>query len=254
MSPRLVALAALFVLIAHAAPAWSAAPVPEDEEDDEEEEAVEASSPPVMVPPSAEVPAGSPSSPAKAASAAGDGRPETSVSLSLSYYAMHYTDFLTPVVALDRDALHLEARYNYEARNTGSVFVGWTFAGGDALAFSLTPILGVVYGDQSGVSTGLEASVTWKQFDFYSESEYFIDHANYHNNYFSAWNEIGWRPVEPLRLAIVTQRTRTVDDGKDVQRGLLIQWTLKRGATLGINFFNPNSWRAYTIASLAVQY
>ncbi|WP_374515930.1 hypothetical protein [Niveibacterium sp.] len=258
MAPRYAALAALLALCTHIGLAHAASPDEDDDEDEDEDEAevVEAPASPDLVPPAA-----SAAAPAKSADPVtteeddADDKAETAVGLALSYYAMRTeADFLTPVLTLDRGALHLETRYNYEAIHTGSFFVGYTFSGGDAVSFSITPIFGAVYGDNSGVAPGLEASVSWRDFDFYSESEYYIDHHNHHRNYLTAWNEIGWRPIPPLRLALVTQRTRTVDEGRDVQRGALLQWTLKRGATLGINFFNPTSERRYTIASVAVQY
>ena len=260
MAPRYAAFAALLTLFAHIGPTHAASHDDDEEDEDEDEaEVVEAPASPDLVPPAAGAAAtAKPADPATTEEdEAGDtaDTAETALGLSLSYYAMRSeADFLTPVLTLDRGALHLETRYHYEAIHTGSFFVGYTFSGGDAVSFSITPILGAVYGDNSGVAPGLEASVSWKDFDFYTESEYYIDHHNHHRNYLTAWNEIGWRPIPPLRLALVTQRTRTVDEGRDVQRGALLQWTLKRGATLGINFFNPTSERRYTIGSLAVQY
>jgi len=54
------------------------------------------------------------------------------------------SNFLLVIATADRGALHLEARYNYEALDTGSLFAGWTFAGGDKLTYELTPMLGAV--------------------------------------------------------------------------------------------------------------
>jgi len=249
MSPRYVALAAVLALFAHIGPAHAAAPDADEDDDEDETEATEAAAAPDLTPPANET------ADAAATADVGEDKAETSLSVSLSYYAMRTeADFLTPVIALDHGPLHLEARYNYEAIDTGSIFAGYTFSGGDTVSFSITPILGAVYGDNAGVAPGLEASVSWKDFDFYTESEYYIDHHDHHRNYLTSWNEVGWRPLPPLRVALVTQRTRTVDEGRDVQRGALLQWTLKRGATLGINFFNPASDRRFTIASLAFQY
>lgn len=252
MSPRYAALAALLALFAHIGPAHSA---PADDEDDEDEEEIaDTPASPSLTPPA---PAGASAEVTKPEdnAMAEDEKPETTLGVSFSYYAMRTeADFLTPVITLDHGPLHLETRYNYEAIDTGSFFVGYTFSGGDTVSFSITPILGAVYGDNAGVAPGLEASVSWKDFDFYTESEYYIDHHDHHRNYLTSWNEIGWRPIPPLRLALVTQRTRTVDEGRDVQRGALLQWTLKRGATLGLNFFNPTSDRRYTIGSIAFQY
>ncbi|GAA5176069.1 hypothetical protein GCM10025771_09840 [Niveibacterium umoris] len=269
MTFRLVAVAALWILLSHSAAVWAAKPQPEEDDDEDEEEDVSDEMPaaPALTPPAAGVTAGEKPAVPPADSARTEGAdkvssgeedaetPERGLSLSLSYYAMpQEPDFLTPVVAFDRGRLHLEARYNYEAQHTGSVFAGASFSGGDALSWSVTPIFGVVFGDYQGVAPGLEASLAWKDFDFYTESEYYIDHRSSRLHYFSAWNEIGWRPIAPLRIAMVTQRTRLLHLERDVQRGALLQWTLKRGATLGLNFFNPGSDRRFTIFSLSTQY
>src|SRR5262249_3713076 len=84
------------------------------------------------------------------------------------YYAMRdEPDFGVGVATLDRGPLHLEGRYNYEARDSGSAFVGWKFSGGDTVTFEVTPIIGGLFGATSGVVPGVEASVGWKSFDIY---------------------------------------------------------------------------------------
>ena len=55
----------------------------------------------------------------------------------------------------------------------------------------------------------LEASVAWKQLDFYIEAEYVRDNHQRTDSYFYAWSELGFRPVEWLRVGIAGQRTRT---------------------------------------------
>ena len=41
-----------------------------------------------------------------------------------TYFVPEDSNFLQPTFTADRDWLHLEARYNYEALDTGSAFVG----------------------------------------------------------------------------------------------------------------------------------
>ena len=54
---------------------------------------------------------------------------------------------MQPTFTADRDWLHLEARYNYEALDTGSAWVGYNFSGGETLAWEFTPMIGGVFGD-----------------------------------------------------------------------------------------------------------
>src|SRR6516225_5654635 len=52
--------------------------------------------------------------------------------------------YFVPVVAVDHAGFHAEARYNYEAQKTGSVWIGWSVEAGSELHLNLTPIFGGV--------------------------------------------------------------------------------------------------------------
>ena len=178
----------------------------------------------------------------------------TTGSLTGFYYAVpHEPDFGVGVATLDHGALHLEARYNYEVQNAGSVFVGWKFAGGETVTFEITPIVGGMFGAARGFVPGIEASVAWGPFDAYIEAEYVNDRAQPGTSYYYAWSELAWRPVEWLRVGIVGQRTHTVDVGRELDRGLFAQVTIDR-ATFGVYAFNPDSSARYLIASLGIRF
>ena len=73
---------------------------------------------------------------ALAAEADAPSEPAWSGAVTGMYYAMRdQPDFGVGVGSLDRGPLHLEARYNYEARDAGSAFVGWKFSGGDTVTY-----------------------------------------------------------------------------------------------------------------------
>src|ERR1700740_2830779 len=62
---------------------------------------------------------------------------ETTWEYSLSiatYLAQHARDYANPNFTADRDWLHLEARYQYEAIKTGSIWLGYNFSFGEKLA------------------------------------------------------------------------------------------------------------------------
>ena len=81
--------------------------------------------------------------------------PEISAAATGYWYAMpDQPDFGVGVATLDRGPLHLEARYNYEARNSASMFAGWKFSGGDKVMWSATPIIGGLFGATRGGRAG----------------------------------------------------------------------------------------------------
>ena len=153
----------------------------------------------------------------------------------------------------DRGALHLEARYSYESVGARSAFVGWTFSGGETVAWELTPLLGGAWGDTRAFVPGFEASVAWKRLDLYVEAEYVRDSSEHDDSYFYAWTELGFRPVEWLRLGIAGQRTRVYGNERDIQRGPFVQFTWQR-LTIGGYWFNPGSNEQVFVGSLGATF
>lgn len=162
-------------------------------------------------------------------------------------------DYASAIVAADRGPLHLEGRISYEAVGARSAFVGWTFSGGDALKWELTPLIGGGWGAINAFIPGLEASLSWRQFDFYIEAEAVRDHREHTDSYYYAWSELGFRPVEWLRLGIVGQRTRAYNNERNIQRGPFAQVTWKQ-LTLGGFWFNPGSNEQVFVASIGVSF
>ena len=73
-----------------------------------------------------------------------------------TYFVPNSHEYVQPTFTADHDWLHLEARYNYEDQNTASAWVGYNFAGGEKLAWEITPMIGGVFGDTSGVAPGFK--------------------------------------------------------------------------------------------------
>jgi hypothetical protein len=162
-------------------------------------------------------------------------------------------NYTSAIAVADRGPLHLEARYSYESVGARSVFVGWTFSGGDAIAWELTPLAGGAWGDTRAFVPGFEASVAWKRLDLYVEAEYVRDSDERDDSYFYAWTELGFSPVEWLRLGIAGQRTRAYDNDRDIQRGPFVQLTWRR-ITIGGYWFNPGSSEQVFVGSIGATF
>ncbi len=162
-------------------------------------------------------------------------------------------NYTSAIAAADRGPLHLEARYNYESVGARSAFVGWTFSGGEAVTWELTPLLGGVWGTTQGLVPSLEASVGWKRLDFYVEAEYVRDSSERTNSYFYAWSELGFRPVEWLRVGLAGQRTRAYGGDRELQRGPFAQITFGR-VTIGGFWFNPGSSDQVFVGSIGAAF
>jgi hypothetical protein len=175
--------------------------------------------------------------------------------LSASYYSFrNQDDFTLAVLTADRGQLHLEARYNYEAQDSGSLFAGWKFSGGEKFTWEVTPILGAVFGQKEGIAPGFELSLGYGIVDFYSESEYVRDTEVKEDSFTYSWNELGISPLDWLRFGLVTQRSMVYRSERDIQRGFFAQIMVKK-ATLGAYIFNPDdSDNRYTVFSLGAEF
>ncbi len=130
--------------------------------------------------------------------------------------------FILPVVRVDRKWLHLEARYNYEDRETFSGWVGYNFTGGKKLEFTITPMIGGAVGLTQGLTTGLEVTLSLGGFELYTESEYLFDPNSSENNFYYNWSDLTYSPTDWLWVGISGQRTRLYETDLDIQRGILV--------------------------------
>ena len=156
-----------------------------------------------------------------------------------TYFVPDDRNYVQPTFTADRDWLHLEARYNYEAPDTGSAWVGYNFSGGETLAWEFTPMIGGVFGDTAGIAPGYKGSLTWLKLELYSEGEYVFDTRSTSDSFFYNWSELTLAPAEWFRFGMVTQRTRLYKSDRDIQRGLLAGFSFKTVSLTGY-VFNPD--------------
>ena len=177
-----------------------------------------------------------------------------SFSAAAYYYILPYEVNTTTLLGYaDHKSLHFEARYNYEDRETGSVFGGYMFEGGGKLSWSLTPVVGLVFGNTDGFAPGLLTSFAWKKLDFYSESEYVIDFASKDNNFFYTWTELGITPFKNFRTGISGNRTRLYESDIEVQKGIFAEYSFWK-LTTGLHYFNPFSDNYFLIATMSIDF
>jgi hypothetical protein len=169
-----------------------------------------------------------------------------------TYFLPDEGNYAQPTIATDRGWLHLEARFNYEDLDTGSMWLGYNFSGGETVEWALTPMLGGIFGQTDGVAPGYKGSLSWRQFEFYSEGEYVFDADDSVDSFFYNWSEVTFVPAEWFRVGLVTQRTRVYETERDIQRGLLVGISYKNlEATTYV--FNPDD-KSFVVLSIAFSF
>ncbi len=138
------------------------------------------------------------------------------------YIIPNETGYANPTFTADHNWLHLEARYNYENLRTGSLWAGYNFSAGKTLVLNITPMIGGVFGRTTGISPGLEASLTYKTIELSISNEYVFDTTNHAGNFYYSWPQLTYSPTGWLRVGVVAQRTKAFQTPLDVQRGFLL--------------------------------
>jgi hypothetical protein len=138
------------------------------------------------------------------------------------YFSHNETSYLDPIVTADRDWLHLEARYNYENLQTGSLWAGYNFSAGRNLVLHVTPMIGVVFGKTNGIAPGSEVSLTYKRLELSISNEYVFDRTDKSGNFYYSWLELTYSPADWFRVGIVSQHTKAFHAALDVQPGILV--------------------------------
>jgi hypothetical protein len=168
----------------------------------------------------------------------------------LLYLVPGETAYLQPTLTVDRGALHLEGRYNYEARDTGSAWVGWNLSFGEELKLGLTPMVGGVFGQMRGIAPGLTLTLEWGPVALWSQSEYVFDLGDSSQSFFYVWTELSVTGPDWLRVGVVLQRTRAFQTSTEVQGGPLVGlsfWKLSATAYL----FAPGQDDQFVVVALA---
>jgi hypothetical protein len=146
--------------------------------------------------------------------------------------------YFQPSFAVDYRWLHLEARYNYEDRQTASTWVGYNFSTGERVTLEITPIVAAVFGATNGIAVGGKGRVAWRWLELYSEGEAVFSFSH-ENSFIYFWSTLTASPMDWLHLGLAAQRTRAYQTTLGIQRGFLLGLSIEH---VGITayMFNPD--------------
>jgi hypothetical protein len=149
--------------------------------------------------------------------------------------------------------LHLEARYNYEDRDAASAWIGYNLSVGEKLTLDITPMLGGVFGNTSGIAPGYHLTLSWKKLGFYTEGEYVLNTRERADSFFYSWSELTLSPLDWFRLGLAAQKTRAYKSERDIQRGFFLGVSLGKVEVSGY-VFNPNLDRPTHVLSVSGEF
>jgi hypothetical protein len=148
-------------------------------------------------------------------------------SITVDGYVGNGTGYASPIFTADNN-WHLEARYNDENLDTGSLWFGYNFNFGKKnLKVALTPMLGGVMGRTTGIAPGLETTLTYKKIEFYAASEYVFDTTTASGSFFYSWPQLTYS-IKWFRIGAVAQHTKAYHTSLNTQRGFLVGVAIKK--------------------------
>lgn len=196
---------------------------------------------------SQEAPSGAATTPAK-------GKSPWSYNLTVDGYIVpNHAFYVNPVLTADHHWVHLESRYNSENLDTGSLWAGYNFSAGKKLSVGLTPMVGGVFGRTTGIAPGLEATLKYRKVELSLSNEYVFDTTRKSGNFYDAWLQLTYSPVEWFRTGAVAQRTAAFQTAVDVQRGFLLGVSHKKWE-FTTSIFNPGITDPTTVLEVGVTF
>lgn len=152
-----------------------------------------------------------------------------------------------------KKGLHTEFRYNYEERKTASVYIGKNFSRDSILSYSVTPMLGWVFGKFNGGSVALNADADYKKIFVSVQTQYTASKKGFAGNFFYTWAETGYQPVDWFYAGLSSQITKVYKEALVTEYGILIGFNIKK-ITVPVYVFSPFSKDRNFIAGINIEW
>jgi hypothetical protein len=146
------------------------------------------------------------------------------------------------------DNWYVEARANYEAINSASLYFGKPFKKKALISYSITPIAGFVMGAFTGGSVGANVEMDYKKISFSSQSQYSFSIENRTTNFTYSWSDLTYQLKECVSAGVSLQQTRGL-----FEKGILVRGVYKN-LSIPLYVFNPTTNERYFVLGLNVEW
>jgi hypothetical protein len=126
---------------------------------------------------------------------------------------------------------YFEGRYNFEASNCMSAYIGKVYERKSNISYSLIPVAGLVMGSIQGGSAGLNITADYKKVSFTSQCQYTFSIEDKQQNFTYSWSELSYNITSFFGAGISLQQTGEYDTKNKFDKGAFLQfsynhWTL----------------------------
>jgi hypothetical protein len=170
------------------------------------------------------------------------------------YYIGRDRPFYMATVATDHAAndWYIEGRYNYDAINAVSAYLGKTFEKKALISYSITPIAGLIGGRFNGGSAGANITLDCKGLSFASQSQYTFSIQSKAANFVYSLSDLTYHFGGFLSAGVSLQQTALYQAAATFEKGILIRVELKK-FSFPLYIFNPSTNERYVMFGLVIQ-
>ena len=143
---------------------------------------------------------------------------------------------------------YTEARGNYEAINSASLYFGKTFRKKALISYSIIPIVGLVMGTFNGGSVGANVALDYRKISFSSQSQYTFSVENRTENFTYSWSDLTYQLKEWAAAGVSVQQTRGL-----FEKGILVRGVYKN-FSIPLYVFNLTTSERYFVLGLSVEW
>jgi len=145
---------------------------------------------------------------------------------------------------------YVEARYNYEAAQTYSLYAGKIFSKQGKFSYSITPLLGAVTGKFKGGSAGLNITMDRGKVFFASQSQFTSSSGGERSSFFFSWSELACQPSKWCYAGLALQYTRILQtQAERVEPGVVVAFSIGLW-TFPLYVFSPMGNDRYYVAGM----
>ena len=120
--------------------------------------------------------------------------------------------------------------------------------------FDVAPMFGGVFGRTNGIAPGLEVTLNFKnKIETSLTNEYVFDTTSKSGNFYYAWPQLTYSPLEWLQIGAVAQRTVAYHTPVNIQRGFLVGVS-HNALELTTYVFNPGISGTTVVLELGVSF
>jgi hypothetical protein len=143
---------------------------------------------------------------------------------------------------------YFEARGNYEAMNSASLYFGKVFRKKALISYSVIPIAGFVMGRFNGGSVGANVALDYKKISFSSQSQYTFSIENRATNFTFSWSDLTYQLKGWLAAGVSLQQTRGL-----FEKGILVRG-IYRNLSTQLYVFNAAASERYYVLGLNAEW